>query len=322
MNNNHLSTLIQNIVSHVDETIYTNIDFIQHQINEINNSYIDIYNNLIIDKNKQEKTIEQLNEFCTYLIHSNNKCDSDSCDEKSELIPNHIHTCCKPRLQLFVNVNETQTFIPTTDIIFITMVGGGGAGGIGYIEGMYFYSGGGGGAGSCIIKKPVMIKPETVIKIKVGNGGCQNNDGDGKDTIVEIINLSETITIIASGGFSGNPKYIDNCVCYDKNISGGKGGCTELVCFLKGNDGEDGIVSIPSHMCAIGGNGGASSMHIGGKGGGNYFSGGGSGGHLDNIIGKDGQNGSGGGGSCPRAKINYNSAMSGNGGNGIVIIEW
>lgn len=325
------NTDIQNLISHVDETIEKNIDFVQYQLNKINEAYIKIFKDLQQTTIKQNEIITQLTELCENTQPCNHQCNTQSSNI------------------MYTDTSQTHIFKPTTKIIFVTMVGGGGAGGLGYVSGSYYYAGGGGGAGACIIKKPIEIEENTIIKITIGKGGSLLDNIDGQNTIVEIITPNKTYTIIATGGTNGNPKKTDSVINSNAptyltpssstyiNVSGGKGGNSDLASFLKGSDGENGNVSIPSQAMAIGGNGGSSalykggngggyrdsnSMHKGGNGGGNYFSSGGTGGTVDNMMGEDGKYGSGGGGCCPRVKIDFTQKLSGDGGNGMVLIEW
>lgn len=312
---------LHNVISHIDSTLESNIDFMQLQINEINNSYIDIYKSLILNNKQNELIVDKIQ----YLYEYINEIKTECC--------NHTPCDSEKRYTLFTDTDKTHFFKikDNMDMIFITMVAGGGAGGIGCVENMYYCAGGGGGGGACIIKKPVSVTPKTIIKITVGRGGNKNINIDGQDTNVEIITPElNSLNLKTGGGANGNPDYrnteletnTSGRTGPEMNTSGGKGGYTDLVSILRGNDGENGGISIPSQTSAISGNGGSSILNMGGKGGGNYFSSGGTGGSLINIIGEDGNYGSGGGGSAPRVKININDKLSGNGGDGMVLIEW
>jgi hypothetical protein len=294
---------ITKLLNGIDETFYDNVDYLQQQINMINESYNEIKNELL---NNNTNTNTNVNVNYNELIDNmNEKIDNIEC----------ICVNSDSKKQVFVDTNLIHTIIipKNIDFIYLTMVAGGGAGGIGHINNMFYYSGGGGGSGAALINKPIMVEEGDIINIKVGKGSDIRNDIKGENSYIEIINKG---IITVSGGENGYPS-LTKCA----NISGGKGGESHL-CMLKGCDGKNGITSLPSFASAIGGNGGSSIFFEGGKGGGSYFDEGGCGGSIGNLIGKDGHHGSGGGGSCPKTNINMDMYVSGNGGDGIVIIEW
>jgi hypothetical protein len=198
---------------------------------------------------------------------------------------------------------------------FITMTGGGGAGGVGFIDGLFYYSGGGGGGAASIINKPVKIYQGCVFKIKVGAGGSQSHNRHGSSSCITVIYPDCTrIKITAMGGCNACPTLAHETV-----TCGGCGGISDLTEINNGNDGAPGVLSIPSQMCACGADGGSSSLYEGGAGGGSYFMIGGRAGNQKSLIGCDGKYGSGGGGSAPR--MVFNKKLSGNGGDGIIIIN-
>jgi len=223
----------------------------------------------------------------------------------------------------FYDTSKTHciTYDYEDSIVFITMVGGGGAGGIGQINGLYYLSGGGGGSGASYIKKPIFIKKGSKIMAKVGSGGKSNINENGSDSILTIVYPCNKICkIIAKGGYNGYPT-IDN----KTSIKCGKGGVSLLNKCFSGSDGQDGMMTIPSQIQSIGGNGGNSHFYDGGIGGQNYFEYGENSDNTSNevnLIGHDGYFGSGGGGSCPRGNIDYNYKLSGDGGNGYIYLEW
>lgn len=257
--------------------------------------------------------------------------------------------------------DPTQIFIyhipHDISIMYITMVGGGGAGGIGFIrDGNTYISGGGGGGGACLTQKPVRISRDTILEIKVGQGGSINNTPDGGDTYVKITYPDNTVTTITcEGGKMGHPTIL-----FENNINGGIGGkCSEyaptkvfksslfdiklgtdnandgnvtsfdinsdelLYSSTDGKNGDNGAISYPSQEIARGGNGGNSLFCNGGKGGGFHIN---VGNELnlnqDDFLGEDGKLGSGGGGSIPRSNIDTSKKCSGNGGNGCVFIHF
>jgi hypothetical protein len=213
------------------------------------------------------------------------------------------------------------------NLIFVTMAAGGGAGGIGYVKGNKYISGGGGSAGNCIIKKPIKVKKGYVIKIKVGKGGNSKKNRHGEPSYIKVYNkccLIECIQIC--GGRNGYPKL--KCIEDPEKELYPCGGKTKKIlyncCCFQGADGERGHMALPSQICICAGNGGSNVFCDGGKGGSNMFSLGGKGGcySKNKMLGSNGHFGSGGGGSCPRIKLDYCNNLSGNGGNGFVLIEW
>ena len=223
----------------------------------------------------------------------------------------------KENYVLFTDTEQYHFYKIKADInvIFVTMVAGGGAGGIGFIDNHYYYAGGGGGAGSCMIGVPLDVKKGAILKIRVGKGGNSASNIDGQNSTVEVLNGDEVeTTLTAYGGKNGKPNRESNGL-FVKKLEGGKGGNTDLASFTKGNNGENGNISIPSQSPAVAGSGGSSAFSVGGKGGG--FKG-----FEHNLIGSDGKFGSGGGGSCPRVVIDTSKKVSGSGGDGMVKIEW
>ena len=248
------------------------------------------------------------------LININNECIENVNMEKV--------SCC-PFRKVYTDTTKIHKFIidMEIDLMFVTIIGGGGAGGIGYIKNMYYYSGGGGGASACFIKKPIEVKKGSILKIKVGKGGNINCCRDGEDSFVEILTCDNNKNIVCvEGGKNGK-----SSLCFDGKVDGGKGGKNSYNKCFDGKDGKNGSISIPSQFLCYGGMGGNSHFYLGGDGGGSYFSlggNGGNGGNSANIIGCDGKYGSGGGGSAPKCNIDKNEKLSGDGGDGIVIIEW
>jgi hypothetical protein len=304
--NNENNTCL-NIIDIINDKMDKNNDLLQQQLNLYNCSYTELLNEIKQDNYKYSQLIHNIDNINDII--------------NSLQINNNIHTNdCKFGRKIYNDFTVKHTFIVKHDIqfIYITMVAGGGAGGIGYYENMYYYSGGGGGSGACLIKKPINVIENTIINITVGKGSDVRYDFCGGDTIIELIYpCLKTEIIKVNGGQNSNTLETYK----NKIIKGGKGGDGYNKCF-SGNNGEDGIISVPSFVSANGGNGGGSVFCNGGTGGGNYVSLGGEGGNIHNLIGSNGKFGSGGGGSCPRILIDKNNQLSGNGGNGFVIIEW
>lgn len=235
------------------------------------------------------------------------------------------------------NPDQVYEFqINCVNVCFLTMVAGGGAGGIGFIKDIKYYSGSGGGSGACIIKRPIKIKKCSILRVKVGKGGTLMTN-NGEDSEVEIINcgtISECIKVF--GGCNGSPSYEEveyyrtHDIPSDKVFFGGCSGKHDQCDTFSGRKGADGNISYMSQLLLSGGCGCSNIFMSGGKGGSSIFMVGGSGGLCKSItnydknllIGCDGKFGSGGGGSCARLKPNYSEKLSGNGGNGFILIEW
>lgn len=230
----------------------------------------------------------------------------------------------------------THTVECDAQYIFITMVGGGGAGGVGHVVGSYYYSGGGGGGSACIVNKPVKVGCGYILNIYVGVGGSQNPFQEATTSTIEIVSpYGDTVCVSAAAGSNAYPT-----MCCEQNVCGGDGGSsgtettefnninnniinnTNLINVANGNNGQNGVTSIPSQMSAYGGKGGSTMLYTGGAGGGTYFASGGTGGNSVVLIGQDGQYGSGGGGSAPKSTVNKTEKVSGNGGDGVIIVQF
>lgn len=295
-----------NAFDKLDIKMDNNIDYIQEQLNIIKKSYLDIYKKTQIDNKRYEllfNEVQHINDTINNNIYNFVNCVPNQC------YSSHI---------MFHSTDKTHIFpidSKCIKVVYITAIAGGGAGGCGLIKNMFYYSGGGGGSGASIIKKPLIITNDIVLKITIGKGGVLGKY-NGTNTIIEIIdNCNGSEFIILNGGLNGNPINDDENI----DLKGGNGGLSDY-CILIGQNGQDGCMTIPSQPLCNGGNGGCSLLSKGGNGGGNFFNNGGVGGDQINFIGLDGKYGSGGGGSCP--SINKGDKLSGNGGDGIVIIEW
>jgi len=305
--------LLDNIVN-LDIQMNDNIDFMQNQINNINNSYKEIINEILIENNRYKILVDEVNNINEKIDDIEIKLIESGCSIQYDGTCNH--GCGK---MIYTDVTKINVFVVEHDIefLYLTMVAGGGAGGIGFVDGIFYYSGGGGGGGSCIINKPISVTKGTILHIKVGSGGDSKSGRHGSDSYVEILYTTHKKEIIlTSGGANGHPTKD-----MDHDVSGGCGGHSHL-CMFDGCNGHPGETSIPSHGCSKGGCGGTSIFYKGGNGGGNYFGTGGKGGTIDRIVGENGKYGSGGGGSCPKLIIDPTERLSGNGGDGVVIIEW
>jgi hypothetical protein len=317
------------IINTVDKSVRDDIDFIQIQLNNISKKYVEMKQQEYCNEERYKQLVSEIDN-----IHMLTDClTKTDCDCKQS------DPCICDNKLFYTESNTSHQYMFECDkIIFITMVGGGGAGGIGYVNGMYYFSGSGGGSGSCLLKKPVKVQKGTIINIQVGSGGCSNNDRDGGYSSIEIISpCGNKDKYICAGGKCGNSFIITDqnhtgenifvlntnlCVNIENNVDGGKGAIITCNILLSGCDGQDGQVTVPSQFRAVGGTGGNSMFNAGGKGGGNYFNEGGLGGLETDVIGKDGESGSGGGGSAPRLIFPKNTQLSGCGGTGFVLIEF
>lgn len=305
------------LIDTIDSQIGQNLDFVQYEINTINDSFKEVINELKIENEKYKITINEINNIHdtidNILIKINNCNCNNNCNS------NCVNICnCDCKKKIYTDTTQSHTLVINNDIkfIYLTMVGGGGAGGVGFVKNIYYYSGGGGGSGACVINKPISVTIGTIITITVGKGSDARYDLKGGDTFIEILypDLRKEV-ILVNGGKNGNPLIECN-----QSVKGGEGGSNYL-CIFKGCNGHDGLISLPSYACANGGNGGSSCFYKGGNGGSSYFNSGGNGGCIVNLLGENGVFGSGGGGSCPKSKINLECRISGCGGDGIVIIE-
>jgi hypothetical protein len=186
------------------------------------------------------------------------------------------------------------------------MTGGGGAGGVGHIQDMYYYAGGGGGSAASIINKPIPVLAGDILNVTVGKGSDLRYNLVGGESIVEVLrgNAINEILIVG-GGSNGSPN-----ISLSLNVSGGRGGVTSVY-GINGFNGEDGMISMPSFRIAKPGTGAPSLFYPGGVGG-----------NAINPLGGNGLWGSGGGGSVPQSVVNFNAQVSGNGGDGVVILQW
>lgn len=197
--------------------------------------------------------------------------------------------------------NNTEYIIPLeTSQLFITMVAGGGSGGLGTIRNNFMYSGGGGGGGGGQMKLPVKLirenkDDEIKLVCNIGKGGDSNNR-DGGDTIIDIYRNNIFIeTYKVTGGKAGGDGSLNE---------GGEPGIG-INYIYNGCKGEKGSINLSSHV-PLGGKGGSSVYFNGGKG-------------MSYDIREtlcDGKYGGGAGGSIPHIeRVNK-------GGDGIIILEY
>lgn len=286
-----------------------------------------------INKKKNKKQDKSICLLKKYIKNKCGKLNINNLQGKINPIINQSHICFTKKEKIYY-----YKIPQNINLIFLTMVAGGGAGGIGYCGNQYFYGGAGGGAGSCIIKKPIYIDYESELIVKVGCGGKSNVGKNGEDTYIEYSYKNCKKKICVKGGENGHPKLID--ICEKKLSTEITGGCGGKKCYpdLSGSCGSDGKliigynfggvcgcngnISYPSGPTTKPGDGGCSLYEEGGLGGHNYFASGGLCGNINNPLGEDGVFGSGGGGSIPKYNLDFCSKLSGDGGDGIVIIEF
>jgi len=303
------------------------VNLLQDQINALNINYLELVNKQKSDTDRYKQIIDELNTLYELIENKNDQINNLINNTTKPQVANCISGTNTPNTTILTCTNKVHKIVvnPAAEFIFITIVAGGGAGGIGFIKNMYYYSGGGGGAGACFIKKPIQVKKNYMLHIKIGKGGDIVSGKNGEDSYVKVIDSHGKCEykMVVCGGKNGYPSY-NMVTCDTKNISvnGGLGGSSCTPCY-SGNDGCPGQISVPSQFASHGGNGGCSHFGDGGDGGGNHFNCGGSGGNYkDAMCGQDGQYGSGGGGSAPKINTNSNIKKSGNGGDGMAIIEW
>jgi hypothetical protein len=324
--------VLSNELENMDEKTNQQVDSLQDQINMISKSYMEIFDEMTEENNTAKILVNEINRINETLDTMRLNC----CPEYK------YKECCIMNQQKKIFTDTTIQHVlqipDDVNIIFITCCGGGGAGGCGFIENMFYYSGGGGGGGASIINRPMEVIKGTVITIRVGRGGSCLNERQGEDTVIKInIPHIDEYVIKAQGGENGYPRYNAKNNNFKEegkqeySVNGGKGGTCYLPVY-NGCNGMNGNISIPSFVSGNPGNGGSSTFCTGGLGGGSIFSPGGTGGCIGtwenkketicNMNGQPGKYGSGGGGSVPRSKIIMTESISGNGGDGIVIIEY
>lgn len=290
---------ITNIIESIDNQISNNNDFIQNQVNLLNNSYIEIINELKTENNRYQVVINEINNINETLdefkINNVNCCKPSNCN----------HNCCCGKI-VYTDVTKIHIFVVEIDIqfVYITGVGGGGSSGISCISGMYYISASGGNSSEGIIRRPYKVTIGTIIKISLGKGGDINDNPNGTDTIIEITRPDKTKeTIIIKGGKHGNPL---NCE-FDVSPSIPEDSDN---CFFPSCLGQPGNISLPSYICAVNAIGGASLLFSPGKGGNSLL-------YSKSNIELDGKYGSGGSANLPST-----NRIAGKGGDSLVIIEW
>lgn len=210
------------------------------------------------------------------------------------------------------------------------LVGGGGAGGAGDHSGNSrpWYGGGGGGGGYTTTVKNISVTPGQKYAVVVGSGGTPQTSGTGGTSSIAGI-------ASANGGTNCQGSYGE-----DGGSGAGSGGesGSSGAGGAGGSDGGDGVRNAAgmvggkgqgsttrkfgesgNTLYSGGGGGGGGQPHPGGAGG----SGGGGAGGAALKVGANGGNNTGGGGGG--SGVNYGSdeyKSGGQGGSGIVIIEW
>lgn len=198
---------------------------------------------------------------------------------------------------LTITESAIYDYVDQINLMYITLVGGGGAGALGSVSNGVFNCGGGGGSGGAHLRVPIAIPKDTIsvsLTCFIGKGGNADNI-DGGDTMVSIIcNGIPYVSLIATGGKGAVGTVGGTCGSGNKNFTG-----------QNGSSGSSGV----SSQIQLGGNGGDSIFYTGGKG---YYVG------IETDC--SGKHGSGGGGMIPG--ITSDDPSFGNGGNGLVLVEY
>jgi len=271
----------------------------------------------IIDQNCSDNCMDNCaNEFDHRITFIENRLE-----EMMSKIGNDLK--CKNPPFIMIDKNQTIRFKEPARINY-TIVGGGGAGGMGIcFQYMYIY-GGGGAAGDG--RSGIMdVEKGEVWQIGIGKGGSSKNSLNGGNTLITSYKGTEVKwSILVNGGMNGSPSFdmVKTIMNFDQNVDKlvdtfemnkiVKGGCEREGDIIKsttknGQDGGVGLISIPASA---------------GKGGFTEVTGQpGTGGNIQNIYGTDGSHGSGGGGAMCNDHKPTDLKFSGNGGDGYVIIS-
>ncbi len=204
------------------------------------------------------KKVYQIENYYACNCKKSTKCDesNECCDEKSSIFTESTHLIC-------IKFKKACT-------VKCVLVGGGGAGGIGFCFQYYCIYGGGGSSGdsrSAILN----VEENEVWKIMIGAGGNAKLETNGQKTIITgSHNGTEKFILSAHGGMNGGPHLPDVIALLgldteqaalishsDLNnlVKGGKlplpvSGYTGE--STSGHDGGVGLPSIPAH-CGCGG---------------------------------------------------------------------
>lgn len=230
-----------------------------------------------------------------------------------EITPNiHMHSALfetvipvvveeKHKKYFFIDENSTIQIPHGVKEIFVSLVAGGGCGGIGMIKDNISFSGSGGGAGAGFKSVSIQITNNSSVYIDciVGKGG-RNLSQAGGDTIIKImVDGKEFTTLSCGGGLPGGN---------GTNNKGGLGGVLNNQYTVRAKSGTKGSSNI-STCSPHGGDGGASLFAPGGKGG--CYS-------LQNPLESYGKYGSAGGGKISTTQFETPNP----GGDGFVIVEY
>ena len=201
------------------------------------------------------------------------------------------------RNQLFTS---SGTFTAPTGVtkVYLTMIGGGGGGGGSDTAA----AGGGGGAGAWVINYPFTVTPGNNYTVTIGAGGAGSTGAGNPPGSTGGTTSFDTVSVLGGGG---------------GNSGGGNGGT--------GAGGYDASASVSTAgttgggFSGKGGNGALRSGNTGGGGGGSPFGTGANGAStLTNGNNAAANTGAGGGGSGNGGGI----VTGGNGGSGLVLVEW
>ena len=218
---------------------------------------------------------------------------------------------------------EDGTFtVPAGVTKILVTACGGGAGGGGAIASDE--AGAGGNGGSCIIREPYTVIPNSKINIVIGLGGAAGTSSSSSNSNPKSGGSGGTTVIGSLVSLPGGVAqvYATTPNTEDRNVGAGNGGkgartsSNSSQCRYAG-DGENGV-----RGCGGTGDGyGARDGYTSGGGGGGSFGNGGNGAYYFNRKTHYATNaGYGGGGGGATNDTSSNTASAG--GNGIVIIEW
>ena len=207
----------------------------------------------------------------------------------------------KVKKYFFIDKNSTIQIPMGIKEIFVSLVGGGGAGGIGSIKDNISFSGGGGGSGNGFKSVSIKITNNSSVYIEcvIGKGGSQLSQA-GEDTVIRIMVDGREFTTLVGGGGEPGGNGINN--------KGGLGGILNNQYNVRAKSGMKGSSTILT-CSPIAGNGGASLFSPGGKGG-SY--------NLQDPLESFGKYGSGGAGKIPTTQFETPNP----GGDGFVIVEY
>lgn len=211
--------------------------------------------------------------------------------------------------------NGTFTVPAGVTKIWVTACGGG-AGGGGAIRDNA--AGAGGNGGSCIIREPYTVTPNSKINIVIGLGGAAGESSSSSSSSPKSGQSGGTTVIGSLVSLPGGVAqvYATTPNTEDRNIGAGIGGKGAEGSYKSyAEDGENGV-----RGCGGTGYGYGASYTSGGGGGGSFGNGGNGAYYFNRELHHATNAGYGGGGGGATNDVSSKTASAG--GNGIVIIEW